>query len=142
MEAINILIGRTVAKVAALKKISFLPAGLKHMPKHVKEQNGKLLYRASNMIVLLELSVSDVVAPGDSTQSVVGSAQPAALYKSGNPKRGHSATLSTALPSPSCLTSAFPLFFLFNSVGGNENISTVTTLPSKCACGACYYKRR
>lgn len=58
MEAINILISTAVVKVAALKKISFLSAGFEHMPRDVKELKGQLLYRASNMIVVMELRVS------------------------------------------------------------------------------------
>lgn len=57
--------------------------------------------------------------------------QQRALYLCGNAERGRSPALSIALPSPSDLTNTFSLLFLLNSVGGNENIRTVTTLPSK-----------
>lgn len=58
MEAINILIGTTVEKVSALKKISFLSAGFEQMPKHMKELKGQVVYRVSNIIVLLEQRMS------------------------------------------------------------------------------------
>lgn len=58
MEAINTLIGTTIAKVAALKKIAFLSARFARVPEHVRELKRQLLCRASNMIVLLVLTVS------------------------------------------------------------------------------------
>lgn len=103
------------------------------MPKHVKELKGQLLYRASNMIVLLELRVSGMWRPlGTGTLSVGGfSTAPSVLCTWAVTQKGALSCLVHCLAESVGPHHIFILFFLFNSVGGNENISTVTTLPSK-----------